>query len=68
MDRTYWVVSPNVNSKDKTLPTWLREIPRLQAAFMGWPAHKDRGDKRGLGLRFAREVDFGGVIFDRAGF
>ena len=67
MDRKYWIVSPNVNNRSETQDKWLQAIPPLHAAFMGWPPQKHKGDPKGLGLRFAQEVDFGDVVLIAGG-
>ncbi|MGO8787808.1 MAG: hypothetical protein ACLQVL_10560 [Terriglobia bacterium] len=56
-ERRYWVVSPNVNCIEKTVPAWGRASILGRAAFMGWePNHLH------IGHKFAYEILPGHVI------
>jgi hypothetical protein len=63
MERSYWVVSPNVNgSESRNLDSWRKAIPKVKAAFMGWPPKKISRDKKNQGPAFANKIDIGDVI------
>ncbi|QHN04860.1 hypothetical protein FTO74_16955 [Granulicella sp. WH15] len=57
--RKYWVVSPNVDNKNRTVSEWIQASVRWQAAFMGW--HPDDQDHK-LGPKFAHEIRPGDLI------
>jgi HNH endonuclease len=63
MERSYWVVSPNVNgSSSGKLDSWQKAIPKVKAAFMGWPPKKIPRDTKKQGPAFANKIDLGDVI------
>lgn len=54
--RSYWVVSPNVRNRAKSVPDWIRASIALGAAFMGW------GPEKPIGARFATAIKAGDVV------
>lgn len=54
--RRYWVVSPNVNNKDRIVERWCQLSLRERAAFMGY------GRDHPIGRRFVHEISDGDVI------
>jgi hypothetical protein len=57
VQRTYWVVSPNVRFRESTVDAWRRASVEVRAAFMGW-SPKDPGHSY-IGPKFAGEVSGG---------
>jgi hypothetical protein len=59
-DRNFWVVSPNVDGRDRAIGKWKQASIRYRAAFMGYPPN-DRGFKK-IGSKFAHEIKSGDVV------
>jgi len=55
--RNFWVVSPNVDGRDRGIEGWKQAIIRYNAAFMGWPPKKKR-----IGYKFAHAIKSGDII------
>jgi hypothetical protein len=55
----YWVVSPNVRFKSRTVNDWRQASVKWKAAFMGW--QPDDYQHR-LGPKFARAIQPGDTI------
>lgn len=58
-ERSFWVVSPNVDGDYHTVKQWKKEIIHHHAAFMGWPPKNKRNR---IGSRFAHKIKSGDVI------
>ncbi len=56
-ERSYWVVSPNVDKNNASVAGWRQASILGHAAFMGWPV---RGHP--IGSKFAKTIKPGGVI------
>ena len=62
--RSYWVVSPNVNNDNRTVGEWRQASVTTHAAFMGYgpdnPRHGQMGPK--FASKVARGIEPGDVI------
>jgi hypothetical protein len=58
-NRSFWVVSPNVKYREKSVPEWKKASIDFGAAFMGW-GPDDQEHK--IGPKFAHGISEGDVI------
>ncbi len=59
-ERRFWIVSPNVNSRNPTVPQWIEASLTHKSVFMGY--FPDDLGHAGIGFKFAHSIKEGDVV------